>query len=191
MLNLAVVVDSQHVHGLAALNGEAVGVLNIDAGVVKNIQQRHQAAGVVRHLDGQDLGQRGPEAGVVEHLIGLLRPVGDNPRHAIVGGVGHGQGMHRDVGIGQDPAKCSQTAFGVFQKNGYLLYHRSSFPHLFVPLVDYALGLALAALYGLRLGDFHLDADLQVAAQLGVDALLQLLYLANLVEVELRHGLNL
>ena len=64
-------------------------------------------------------------------------------------------------------------------------------PPLLVPVVDDALCLALAARDGLGLDDADVNGDLQVALELGVQAVLEILELADLVEREVRHGLDL
>ena len=91
------------------------------AGADEGFENVSEAAGAVRHLDGQHLGDLHHRAGLLEQILGPAPVRDDHAQDAETLGVGQRQRADIDAFAGQQAAGRDHVARLVFGKNGKLV----------------------------------------------------------------------
>ena len=107
---------------VAGVAHEAVEILHHDVVAGKRLQHLGQSAGMIGHADGQHIGELDGIAVVGNQLDRLFVIRHDAAQNAEMRGIRHGQGHQVDVIVPKKLGKMRQTAGGVLDKNGDLLY---------------------------------------------------------------------
>ena len=112
--------EDQH-RFFAALKGKGVHVLDVDGGANKGFEDIGQAAGMVRHFDGQHLGDLHHRTGSLEQILGPAPVRDDHAQDAKSLSIGQSQRLDIDAFARQQAAGGDHVARLVFGKNGKLV----------------------------------------------------------------------